>query len=261
MSAGADDPFVLVFIMSKPNIIITIDGPAGAGKSTVTKILGDRLGLDCLDTGAMYRAVAWAIREGKKEALSGEALVLFLKDLNFVIEGNGPDQRVWVQGRDVSQEIRTPEISQLASAFSMKPEVRSVLADKQKALGRQGGLIAEGRDMGTVIFPQADYKFFLEASLEVRAQRRCKELTQRGQTVSLDEVKQEIETRDRQDQQRTLAPLCPAQDARVIDTSQLTPEMVVETILSQICPGASHLINPVIEYQRPKNLPQRLFRG
>lgn len=227
--------------MPKPNIIITIDGPAGAGKSTVTKILGDRLGLDCLDTGAMYRVVAWAIREGKKEKLSGEAMVLFLKDLNFVIEGNGPAQRVWVQGRDVSQEIRTPEISQLASAFSMKPEVRSVLADKQKALGRQGGLIAEGRDMGTVIFPQADYKFFLEASLEVRAQRRYKELIQRGQSVSLEEVKREMEIRDRQDQQRALAPLCPAQDARVIDTSQLTPEMVVEAILSKIFPGGSHL--------------------
>ena len=223
--------------MLKPNIIITVDGPAGAGKSTVTRLLADRLGLTCLDTGAMYRVVAWAIREGKKEGLSGEAMVLFLKDLNFVIDGNGSAQRVWVQGRDVSQEIRTPEISQLASVFSMKPEVRSVLADKQKALGRQGGLIAEGRDMGTVIFPQADYKFFLEASLEVRAQRRYEELIQRRQSVSLEEVKREMETRDRQDQQRTLAPLCPAQDARVIDTSQLSPEMVVETIISQIFPG------------------------
>lgn len=238
MSVEADDPF-FGFCMSKSDIIITIDGPAGAGKSTVTKILGHRLGLDCLDTGAMYRVVAWAIREGKKEELSGEAMVLFLKDLNFVIEGNGSAQRVWVQGRDVSQEIRTPEISQLASAFSMKPEVRSILAEKQKALGRQGGLIAEGRDMGTVIFPRADYKFFLEASLEVRAQRRYEELIQRGQTVSLEEVKREMETRDRQDQQRALAPLRPAQDARVIDTSQLTPEMVVETILSQVFSGAS----------------------
>ncbi len=227
--------------MTKPNIIITIDGPAGAGKSTVTKILGDRLGLDCLDTGAMYRAVAWAIREGKKEALSGEAMIRFLKDLDFVIEGNGPAQRVWVQGRDVSQEIRTPEISQLASTFSMKPEVRSVLADKQKALGRQGGLIAEGRDMGTVIFPQADYKFFLKASPDVRAQRRYKELIEKGQSVSPEEVKREMEIRDRQDQQRTLAPLCPARDARVIDTSQLTPEMVVETIISKIFAGGPPL--------------------
>lgn len=221
--------------MSKAtHIIITIDGPAGAGKSTVTRLLADQLRLACLDTGAMYRVVAWFLREHKKEALSGEALLLLLQDLDFIIEGNGPAQKVWVQGLDISQEIRTPEISQLASAVSMKPEVRSILAEKQKAYGEKGGLIAEGRDMGTIIFPQADYKFFLDASLEIRAQRRYEELSQRGQSVSLEEVKREMEARDRQDQERALAPLFPAQDARRIDTSHLSSEEVVKTILSHI---------------------------
>lgn len=222
--------------MTKPKIIITIDGPAGAGKSTITRLLAQQLGLDCLDTGAMYRVVAWVLREEKKEEWSGEGLALFLKDLDFTIEGTGPAQKVWVHGLDVSQKIRTPEISQLASAISMKPEVRSVLAEKQKAYGIRGGLIAEGRDMGTVIFPQADYKIFLEASLEVRAQRRFQELTQKGQSVSFEDVKQDMEARDRQDQERALAPLRPAQDAHVVDTTQMSIEEVVKLICSELIP-------------------------
>ncbi len=220
--------------MPKPNFIITIDGPAGSGKSTVARLLAGQLGIDCLDTGAMYRVVAWVLHEQNKESLSGEALIRFLRDLEFVVEGNGPGQKVWVQGMDVSQEIRTPEISRLASAMSMKSEVRSVLAEKQKAHGRQGALIAEGRDMGTVIFPQARFKFFLNATLNVRARRRYEELIQRGQKVSLKEVEREMEIRDRQDQERALSPLRPAPDARVIDTSSLSIDEVVQTIRSVI---------------------------
>jgi len=190
--------------------------------------------LDCMDTGAMYRVVAWSLREHKKEALSGEALSFFLRDLEFVIEGNGPTQRVWIGDRDVSREIRTPDISWLASTVSMKPEVRAFLAEKQKALGNKGGLIAEGRDMGTMIFPQADYKFFLVASLEVRAQRRYAELNQRDPSVSLEKVRQEMEERDHQDQQRALAPLRPAPEAQLIDTSHLSIDEVLETILSRM---------------------------
>jgi len=220
--------------MFKSKSIVTIDGPAGSGKSTVARLLAEQLGWDCLDTGAMYRLVAWVLKEQKKEGLSGKALVLFLKGVEFVIEGTGIAQKVWVQGKDVSREIRTPEISQLASKISMKPEVRSVLAEKQKDLGQKGALIAEGRDMGTVIFPQAEHKFFLDASLEVRAKRRYEELIQRGQYVSLKEVKQEMEDRDRQDQERALSPLRPAPDAQIIDTSHLSIDDVVQTVRFRI---------------------------
>jgi len=222
--------------MTKEPIIITLDGPAGAGKSTITRHLAEQLKLDCLDTGAMYRVVAWALHNEKKEQLSGEELLSFLKDLDFTIEGNGPAQKVRVKGRDVSQAIRTPEISQLASTISLRPEVRSVLAEKQRALGDRGGLIAEGRDMGTVIFPQADYKFFLIASLEVRAERRYKELLERGNAPSLETVKEEMDARDRQDQERSLAPLKPAPDAFLVDTTHLSLEEVVQTILARILP-------------------------
>jgi CMP/dCMP kinase len=220
--------------VANQNFIITIDGPAGSGKSTVARLLAGQLGLDCLDTGAMYRVVAWTLHKHNQEDLSGEPLFRYLKNLEFVIEGNGPGQKVWVQGMEVSQEIRTSEISRLASDVSLRPEVRSVLAERQRALGRKGALIAEGRDMGTIIFPQAEFKFFLDASLDVRAGRRYDELIQRGQKVSLKEVKREMEIRDRQDQERALSPLRPAPDARVIDTSHLSIEEVVQSIRSRI---------------------------
>ncbi|HMK64789.1 MAG TPA: (d)CMP kinase [Thermodesulfobacteriota bacterium] len=208
--------------------IITIDGPSGAGKSTICKKLAALLNMDCLDTGAMYRVVAWYIRKHEKEDLSGSALALFLTSLYFEIEGQGQGQRVWVEGEEISQQIRTPEISLSASLFSMQPEVRTFLAEKQRALGEKGGLVAEGRDMGTVIFPQARYKFFLTAEVSVRAYRRYMELLERGQKVSLEKVRQEMEERDFQDEQRALAPLRPAPGAIIIDSSGLSIEEVVE---------------------------------
>jgi cytidylate kinase len=218
-------------------LLITLDGPAGSGKSTVARLLAERLGLPCLDTGAMYRVVAWALKEENKEHLKGESLKRFLEDLDFTIEGSGPGQKVWFRGKDIAEAIRKPEISILASAVSKKEEVREILAEKQRAWGRKGGLVAEGRDMGTVVFPQAPYKFFLDAPLEVRARRRYAELIQKGEKVTLEEVCREMERRDRQDRERELAPLLRAPDALLVDTSSLSPEEVVDLLYRRILSG------------------------
>jgi CMP/dCMP kinase len=215
-------------------LIITIDGPAGAGKSTVSRLLAWHLKLDYLDTGAMYRAVAWALTARKDIPSRGRNLKTFLQDLDITIQGSGPTQKVWVLGQEIGQKIRTPEITQLASTFSMRPEVREALTEKQRAWGRRQGLVAEGRDMGTVVFPQADFKFFLTASIEIRAQRRLAELLQSGQAVSLEQVKKDMSRRDAQDQKRALAPLHPAPEARIIDTGHLCVDDILQILLTTI---------------------------
>jgi cytidylate kinase len=214
--------------------VVTIDGPAGAGKSTVAKLLASRLKYLYLDTGALYRALAWKVRERGIDPAQSQAVVALLPSTKVAME-DGPERpRISVDGRDVTEQIRTPEISRLASIVSAIPAVRDWLLPIQRQIGAAGGVVGEGRDLGTKVFPAADVKFFLDADVEVRAARRHRELAASGHVARLDETRREIQTRDTQDRSREVAPLIPAADAIVIDTSVLGVEQVVERMLAVI---------------------------
>ena len=213
--------------------VITIDGPAGAGKTTVSRALADRLGYRYVDTGALYRAVALAVLEQGVRPDDDAALQILCRglDLKFVPARSG--QRLLNGKIDITDRIRTPEITMLASAVSARPVIRRYLLDVQRDMGRQKGVVFEGRDMGTVVFPDADTKFFLDADIEIRAQRRY--LQQQGMVSQKpEEVKDEMRRRDRNDSTRQLAPLRPAADAVVIDSTGLSVEEVIERMLAHI---------------------------
>lgn len=213
-----------------PRLIVTLDGPAGAGKSTVAKLLAARLGYLYLDTGALYRAVAWKVRAAGVDPSDTAAVAGLLPTTKVALEYRPDRPLVLVDGRDVTEEIRTPEISQLASLVSAIPAVREWLLPVQRDIGAAGGIVAEGRDLGTRIFPQARAKFFLDADLATRAARRHHELAGNGHASALEQTRQEIEDRDRQDRTRELAPLVPAPDAIRIDSSALTVDQVVNRL-------------------------------
>jgi len=208
-------------------VIITIDGPAGAGKSTVSREVAKRLGFLYLDTGAMYRACALFMLQ-KGIPLDNEELISsHLKDLNIKFK-NG---RIFLNGEDVSDKIRTPEIDLAASDISRIPSVRKKLTSIQRSIGENSDLVAEGRDMGTVVFPNADLKLFLTASPEERAKRRKKELYKKGDIISLDIILHQIKKRDKADTERAIAPLKPAEDSITLDSSNLSAEEVVKEII------------------------------
>ena len=217
------------------NLVITIDGPAGSGKSTLAGLLAKRLGGIKLDTGAIYRCLALeAIRRGM--ALDdGPALADLARTLlvTFRDRGEGP-QEVFINGQRVTDAIRTPEVSEGASQVSSLPEVRAALLDLQRASAGRGIVVAEGRDMGTVVFPDAPIKFYLEADEEVRARRRWKELRSMGKEVPFEEVLAEQRQRDERDRSRDLAPLKPAPDALIVDSTNKTPEEVLEHMLEAV---------------------------
>lgn len=219
--------------MSKP-WTIAIDGPAGAGKSTVARLLARRLGYTYVDSGAMYRAVALLARRSgvaSDEADEVAALARAAR-IEFQPDAEGTEQFVLVDGGDVTSDIRDPEVASLASVVSAIPGVRAALVVQQQALGAQGGVVMEGRDIGTVVFPNAEVKVFLTASPEARAARRLRDIQTRGHlTATLDQVRADQDERDQRDATRAVAPLVPADDAVVLDSDAIGPEAVVDEIL------------------------------
>lgn len=217
--------------------IITIDGPAGSGKSTLGKALAKALGFLYLDTGAMYRAVALASsrkgigihEEGKLKGLC--------RDLPLTFDTTSSPPRLFLGGEDISSAIRTPEMDLLSSAVSAVAEVRIAMTGLQRRIAEEHDLVAEGRDMGTVVFPWARHKFFLTAEPQVRAERRYRERISRGERVELQDVLREMMERDSQDSQRQIAPLKPASDAHIIDTTNLSVEEVLSELITRVRMG------------------------
>ena len=215
--------------------VVTIDGPAGSGKSSVSREVARELGFVYLDTGAMYRAVALAADRQGLHSSDGPALGALCRDLDIRFQQiPGGEARLFLNDEDVSADIRTPEMDMLSSAVSAVPEVRKAMTSLQRRLAENGRVVAEGRDMGTVVFPMARHKFFLTASGEERAKRRYMERMGRGEAVSLDRVREDLRQRDHQDESRAVAPLRPADDAKTLDTTHLTKAQVVETVLRAV---------------------------
>lgn len=218
--------------------VVAIDGPAGAGKSTVTRRVAEALGYTVVDTGALYRTVALACQRAdvswSDERGVGEiAADLALEDRLRMFQEQGRT-RVVLHGEDVSDAIRTQEMGRGASLVSALPAVRAALLELQRQLGREGGVVLEGRDIGSVVFPDAEAKFFLTASAEVRAERRRAELEAAGQAVDLQQVLEEVRERDRRDSERPIAPLKRAPDAILIDSSHLTIDEAVKEIVRRV---------------------------
>jgi cytidylate kinase len=216
--------------MAARRLAVTIDGPAGAGKTTVARLLAERLGYELIPTGAMYRAVALSVLRAGVSPDDQAALARHLAPIEVTVV-NG---RVMLNGEDVTREIRTQAVADATSTLSMRREVRDKVTPLQRRAAEKGGVVLEGRDTGTVVYPQADVKFFVTASLESRARRRHAELAGQGIGADLDTVRDEIKDRDRQDTTRVLAPLVKAPDAIEIDTSELSIEQVVERMLAAI---------------------------
>ncbi|MFQ5828013.1 MAG: (d)CMP kinase [Candidatus Methylomirabilia bacterium] len=210
--------------------VITIDGPAGAGKSTVARELARWLGFQLVDTGAMYRALALRVAEVGLDAKEGSALRALLDETVVELRND----RVFLNGRDVSEAIRAPEIGELTSRLTILASVREKLTPIQRRLAAHGGAVLEGRDTGSVVYPKAELKFYLDASEEVRARRRFGELEGRGISRPLTEVREEIARRDRQDRRRELAPMVIPEGAVVVDSTNLSINQVVETMQKEV---------------------------
>jgi cytidylate kinase len=214
--------------------IVCIDGPAGAGKTTVARTVAATLGLPLLDTGAIYRSVALVAKRAGVDWSDAPGLARIAAKLTIAFVPADGGQRVVVDGADVSAAIRTPEISEGASRVSAHPEVRAELLEIQRRLASAAGCVAEGRDMGTVVFPDSPHKFFVTADLSTRARRRHAELERRGTPQPLEEVEREMGIRDERDSTRATAPLVQSDDAELVDTSQMSIDEVVARVLARL---------------------------
>lgn len=211
--------------------VITIDGPAGSGKSTVSKRLAKMLGVVFLDTGAMYRAWTFAAIDKKADLEDVQQLLSVFENTKFTFEPQNSSTKVTIDATDRSEEIRLPQITNKVRYIASRPELRSKLVSMQREFAKQyGKIVTEGRDQGTVVFPDADVKIFLIADVEERARRRMIELKEKGENVSLEEIKKSIEARDDSDMQRKVGALKPAQDAVEVDTTGLSIEQVVDKL-------------------------------
>jgi len=216
-------------------MIITIDGPSGVGKSTVSKSVARKLGFTYLDTGAMYRAVALRVKRDSIDINDDKRLESLLNhtEIGFGRKENG-DLVIMLNNEDVTDKIRTPEVSRLSSDVATKRAVRIKLVHLQQEMGKIGNMVAEGRDMGTYVFPDAAFKFYLDASLDERARRRREQLSQSGDDADIESVKNEIIKRDAQDMERSESPLHPATNAVIIDTTNLSSDEVTDRIIKEV---------------------------
>ncbi|WP_293659930.1 (d)CMP kinase [Phascolarctobacterium sp.] len=211
-------------------LVVAIDGPAGAGKSTIAKLAAEELGYIYIDTGAMYRSVAWKFLQ-EKQVFSPELVGRLAAEMEITFKPEAKLNRVFVDGTEVTEAIRTPEVTEIVSKVSAVGEVREAMVAQQRRMGEAGGVVMDGRDIGTVVFPQADLKIFLTASAEERASRRHKEMLAKGMQVDLQQLQADIESRDKQDCEREIAPLCCAEDAIYLDTSSMSILEVTAKIL------------------------------
>lgn len=220
--------------MSATVPVVTIDGPVGSGKGTVSSRLAERLGWNFLDSGVLYRLTALAALEQGVSAESEDALRELAEALEFDFRFVAGETHVLLRGEDVTRRLREEAVSAMASRVAAVPAVREALVERQRAFAQPPGLVADGRDMGTVIFPRAALKFFLTASVEERAQRRYKQLKEKGESVNLSRLFRDLEARDQRDSTRSIAPLKPAEDAITIDSTNLNINEVVQKLYEMV---------------------------